>query len=78
MSILLYGGAVLFLIGWIWNIVAAFKTGGALWGVLNLFLQPLVGIVSAAMKKSHWAPVGVMILGLILFLAGGGWATMNR
>ena len=78
MSTLLYVGAILILIGWVWNVAAAFKMGGALWGVLNLFLQPLVGIISAAMKKTQWAPVGLMILGLVAFLAGGGWAMIGR
>jgi uncharacterized membrane protein YjfL (UPF0719 family) len=78
MSILLYGGVILFLIGWIWNIVAAFKTGGTLWGVHNIFLQPLIGIISAILKKTHWAPVGFMILGLILFFISGGMVEINR
>jgi hypothetical protein len=78
MRILLYGGAILVLVGWVWNVAAAFKMGGALWGVLNLFLQPLVGIISAAMKKTQWVPVGLMIVGLIVFLASGGWSMINR
>lgn len=77
MTILRYGGAILILIGWIWNIVAAFKMGGTIWGVLNIFLQPLVGIISAAMKKTQWAPVGIMILGLILFFLSGGMVKFN-
>jgi len=78
MSILLYVGSILVLIGWIWNIVAAFKMGGTLWGVLNIFLQPIIGIISAILKKTHWAPVGIMILGLILFFVSGGMVEMNR
>lgn len=76
MSILMILGGILIFIGWIWNIVVSFKTGGTLWGVLNIFFQPIVGIISAAMKKTEWAPVGVMILGIVLYLIGGGMTTM--
>jgi hypothetical protein len=63
---------ILMLVGWIWNIVVSFQMGGTLWGVLNIFLQPIMGIISAAMKKTSWTPVGLMILGIILYLIGGG------
>ena len=78
MSILIYVGMVLVFVGWIWNIVVSFKMGGTLWGILNIFLQPIVGIISAAMKKTSWTPVGVMILGLIFYFIAGGMAAMGR
>lgn len=78
MSILLILGGILMLVGWIWNIVVSFKTGGTLWGVLNIFLQPIVGIISAFMGKTQWAPVGVMILGMVLYFVGGGMAAMSQ
>lgn len=74
MSILIILGGILVFVGWIWNIVVSFKMGGTLWGVLNIFLQPIMGIISAAMKKTQWAPVGVMILGMILYFIAGGMA----
>jgi hypothetical protein len=77
MSILIYIGGILLFVGWIWNIITSFKMGGTLWGILNIFFQPLVGIISAAMKKTQWAPVGVMILGLVFYLLGGGMAAMT-
>ena len=77
MSILLIVAGILVFVGWIWNIVVSFKTGGTLWGILNIFLQPIVGIISAAMGKTSWTPVGVMILGMILYFIGGGMAAMN-
>ena len=77
MSILFMLGGILIFVGWIWNIVASFKMGGTLWGILNIFLQPFVGIISAAMKKTQWAPVGVMILGVILWMVGGGMTLMT-
>ena len=75
MGTLVYVGIAVILIGWVWNIVTAFQKGGTLWGVLNVFLQPFTGILSAILKKTSWAPVGVMLLGLILFFVGGGAAT---
>lgn len=76
MSILGMLAAVLILVGWIWAIVVAFKTSGALWGILNIIpIQPLIGIVSAAMKKTAWIPVGLMILGVILSWLSGGMST---
>jgi len=78
MSILGVLGGILVLVGWIWAIVIAFKTSGALWGVLNIIpIQPLIGIISAAMKKTAWLPVGLMIIGVILSWMGGGMAAMN-
>jgi len=74
MAILSIIGGLLTLVGWIWTAITAFKAGGTLWGVLNIIpcIQPIVGIVSAAMKKAEWLPVGLMILGIILNLLGGG------
>ena len=78
MSLLGMLAAVLILVGWIWAIVVAFKTSGALWGILNIIpIQPLIGIVSAAMKKTAWLPVGLMILGVILSWVSGGMSTAS-
>lgn len=77
MGTLVYVAIGVILIGWVWNIVTAFKMGGTLWGILNVFLQPVVGIISAILKKTSWLPVGVMIFGLILFLVSGGAATIT-
>lgn len=78
MSILFMIGGLLILIGWIWNIVVSFKKGGTLWGILNIFFQPIVGIISAFMQKTDWLPVGVMILGVVLYLLGGGMSAMSQ
>lgn len=77
MGTLVYVAIAIILIGWVWNIVTAFQKGGTLWGVLNVFLQPFMGILSAILKKTSWAPIGVMLLGLVLFFVGGGAATMT-
>ena len=39
-----YIGWVILLIGWIWLIITGFKVGGVLWGILNIFFQPITGI----------------------------------
>lgn len=77
MGTLVYVAVGVILIGWVWNIITAFKMGGTLWGILNIFLQPLVGIVSAMLKKTSWIPVAVMLLGLLLFLFSGGAASVT-
>ena len=80
MAILAYLGWLLFVVGWIWTIITAFKGGGTLWGVLNIIpcIQPIIGIVSAILKKAAWAPVGLMILGAILSMLGTDYsAIMN-
>jgi hypothetical protein len=72
-------GGILILVGWVWAIVIAFKTSGALWGILNIIpIQPLIGIISAAMSKTAWAPVGVMVVGVILTWFSGGMAMMGQ
>jgi len=78
MEILGTVGSIVILIGWIWTIVMAFKTSGVLWGILNIVpLQPLIGIISAAMKKVAWTPVLVLIIGTILWWLGGGMAALS-
>jgi hypothetical protein len=79
MNVLGMLGGVLVLVGWIWAIVDGFRTSGALWGILNIIpIQPLIGIISAAMKKIAWAPVGLMALGVILSWFSGGMAAFGR
>lgn len=65
-------GGILSLVGLVWTIISAFKIGGTTWGVLNILIcvQPLIGIVSAAMRKAEWLPVILMIVGSILSVIG--------
>jgi hypothetical protein len=70
MGILALIGALVFLIGWIWMIVVAFKEGGALWAVLVFFFSWIAGLIFAVMKKIGWTQVGIMILGLVLIVIG--------
>ena len=79
MAILGLVGSLLVLVGWIWAIVDGFKTSGALWGILNIIpFQPLIGIVSGALKKISWTPVLLMIVGVILSMLGGGLSVIGR
>ncbi|MDQ3801196.1 MAG: hypothetical protein M3384_17380 [Acidobacteriota bacterium] len=65
-------GGILSLVGLVWTIISAFKMGGTTWGILNILIcvQPIIGIVSAAMKKAEWLPVILMIIGSILSVIG--------
>ena len=65
-------GGLLFLIGWIWLIIVAFQKDGVLWGVLNIFFQPIMGIIYAIINKAGWTQVALMIVGLLLAGAGMG------
>jgi hypothetical protein len=78
MAILGYIGWLLFIVGWIWAAITAFKGGGTLWGILNILLciQPIIGIISAILKKAAWLPVGLMILGIILSALGTDYSAI--
>lgn len=78
MGILGMLGSVLFLVGWIWLIVIAFKSEGALWGIINIFFQPLTGLIFCIVKKVGWAQWGMMVLGLCLVGFGGGMTAMSN
>ncbi len=63
-------GGLLFLVGWIWLIIIGFQTGGAIWGILNIFFQPITGIIFCFVKKTGWLQLGLMIIGLALSMGG--------
>jgi hypothetical protein len=72
MAILGMIGGLVFLVGWIWLIITAFKSSGALWGILNIFFQPITGLIFCIMNKVGWMQFGMMIAGLVLVILGGG------
>ena len=72
MGILAMFGAILMFVGWVWLIIVAFKTAGALWGIINIFFQPITGLIFCIVKKTGWLQWLMMILGLVLFAVGGG------
>ena len=63
-------GMLIALIGWIWLIITGFKSGGALWGILNIFFQPITGIIFCIVHKTGWVPLILMILGNIIAFGG--------
>ncbi|HRH41417.1 MAG TPA: hypothetical protein PKY82_07195 [Pyrinomonadaceae bacterium] len=79
MDFLGFVGSILLFIGWIWTVVEAFRTSGALWGILNIIpFQPIMGIVSGALKKISWTPVLLMIIGMLMSVLGGGLLAFSR
>ena len=63
-------GFLIALIGWVWLVVIGFKVGGALWGILNIFLQPITGIIFCIMHKTGWVALALMIVGIIIEMIG--------
>lgn len=63
-------GTLITLIGYIWLIITGFQVGGALWGVLNIFFQPITGIIFCVMHKTGWIPLVLLILGNIITIGG--------
>lgn len=59
-------GILIAFIGWIWLIVIGFQTGGPLWGILNIFFQPITGIIFCVMHKTGWLQLALLIIGNII------------
>lgn len=74
MAILGVLGLILYLVGWIWIIILGFKTGEALWGILNIVFQPITGLIFCIVKKIGWLQLAMMIVGI--GLASFGLAPM--
>jgi len=77
MAILSLLGVVLLLVGWIWLMVIAGKTSGALWAVLIFFFSLLAGLIFCIMKKTGWMQWLIMFVGWLLIMFGGGMAAMS-
>lgn len=69
-GILMGLGGLIAVIGWIWLIVVAFKTGGALWGILVFLFNWLAGLIFAIVNKTGWTQLGMMVLGWVLIIIG--------
>jgi hypothetical protein len=78
MGILAWVGCLLIFVGYIWLIITGFKVGGALWGILNIFFQPITGLIFCVVKKAGWQPFLLMVAGIILAGIGGGAAFMSN
>ena len=70
-------GLVVFLVGWIWLMVVAYKAAGALWTVLIFFFSLLAGLIFCIMHKTGWMQWGLMLVGWSLIMFGGGMAAMQ-
>jgi hypothetical protein len=77
MGILSILGLLLFLVGWIWMIIVAFKQGGALWGILVFLFSWIAGLIFAIMNKTGWTQLALMIVGFILMMIGGVGAGLS-
>jgi hypothetical protein len=69
-------GGLLFFIGAIWLIVLSVQTGQTtgekvVWTLINLFCQPIGGIVFYVMKKQGLIPLILVIIGTLLYGVGG-------
>ena len=64
-------GALLAVIGNVWIVVLAFRTG-LLWGVGCLLLPPLGLVYCAVNFRKTWKPLVVAIIGLAMFFANFG------
>lgn len=62
-------GAILCVVGFIWLVLVAFSKS-ALWGLLNIFFQPLAGLIYCIAVGEGWKPFLMMIGGAILFGLG--------
>ncbi|MFM9904360.1 MAG: hypothetical protein ACKVQJ_07300 [Pyrinomonadaceae bacterium] len=77
MGILGILGLLLFLVGWIWMMVVAYKAAGALWAVLIFFFSLLAGLIFCIMHKTGWMQWGIMVVGWLLLIFGGAMAGMS-
>lgn len=77
MGILGLLGVVLFLVGWIWLMVVAAKSDGALWAVLIFFFSILAGLIYCIMKKNGWMQWAIMVLGWLILIFGSGMTAMS-
>jgi len=64
-------GAALYILGWLWCVVIAFKEG-FLWGAGSLFI-PIVWLFYAASRwRNTWVPLLMVVLGAVIFFSSGG------
>lgn len=71
-------GGLIYLVGLIWMVVVAVQTGKdttekALWGLVCFFCSPLGSIIFYILKRQGLVPLILMIVGLVLTIAGGGF-----
>ncbi len=64
-------GAILFVVGFFWLMIIAFRES-AIWGLLNIFFQPIAGFIFCISLSKGWQQFLMLIGGAIL--AGVGFA----
>ena len=78
MGILAMLGGLIALIGYVWLIVVAFQTSGAIWGIVNIFFQPITGLIFCIVRKTGWKRFAIMVLGVIIWAGLGGLSMMGN
>jgi|KBSMisStandDraft_5_1062788.scaffolds.fasta_scaffold1136990_2 hypothetical protein len=78
MGILAMLGGLIALIGYVWLIVVAFQTSGAIWGIVNIFFQPITGLIFCIVRKTGWKQFAIMVLGVIIWAGLGGLSMMGN
>ena len=77
MAILSLLGVVLMLVGWVWLMVVAYKSAGALWAVLIFFFSLLAGLIFCITKKEGWMQWAILFVGWLIVMFGGGLSAMS-
>lgn len=67
-------GLGLMLVGSIWLMVVAYQTAGPLWAVLIFIFSVLAGLIFCIVHKTGWMQWGMAVVGLLMFMFGGGMA----
>lgn len=62
-------GAIVCLIGFVWMVLTTFGKS-AVWGLLNIFFQPLAGLIYCLAVGEGWKPFLIMVGGGVLFGLG--------
>lgn len=62
-------GAILCVVGFVWLMILAFREG-AVWGLLNIFFQPLAGLIFCISIGKGWKQFLMLVGGAILFGIG--------
>ncbi len=71
-------GGIIYLVGFIWMIVTAIQTGKdtsekVIWGLVCFLCSPLGSIIFFIVKRQGLIPLILMIVGIVLTVAGGGF-----
>ena len=68
-SILIFFGAALLLVSWVYMIIISFKTDYA-WGFMSMFMPPLSYLYGLFNLGKTWEVMGLAFVGSVMLLAG--------